>query len=656
MKTAFLGAGYISKFHASVRSDFDFVGAADLDLDRAKGLKAKNSFTSLKELLELHPEVVHILTPPDSHAEDILSVLKAGSHAFVEKPMCIKNEEASHIEEVSHTQNLKVGTNHNFLFYPVYEALKEAILIGELGEIDHITVTWQRELPHLFNFDNRHLILEIGSHLASIMIDLIGYPDTFTVEASDEIEGRFRRYLIIAYKGKTCIELRISLRQGMEERSIEVRGFGGKAKVDFDANTFILKRNSGFSLDFDRFLASRGEAISLHKQGFSTLSNYILGKFKLSKVKDPYSYSIENSIRTFYRNLPNIIDVRHASGPYVVKFCNAVADKLREPNKKVFSRTATHPKILVLGGSGFIGKALIKALNKPVRVMSRSRFEHENVQTLKGTLENEEDVKRALEGIDTVYHLARANVSTWDDYQRKEIDVNFKLAEILKQFPVKRVVYTGTIDSYYAGEGIINDQTPLDPYINERNFYARAKAESEKAFSNHVIVRPAIVIGEGASPFHFGVGQFSANGSICHLWGDGNNYLPLVLVEDVASGLILAGNIPNIEGQSFLLTSPPMITARDYIAALSKAMNLYIEIIPSSPFSYYSLDLVKWLVKTAIQHPNRKFPSYRDWKSRTQKALFDSSKAEQILGWMPTKDKKVLIEKGIILPAKELIL
>ena len=109
---------------------------------------------------------------------------------------------------------------------------------------------------------------------------------------------------------------------------------------------------------------------------------------------------------------------------------------------------------------------------------------------------------------------------------------------------VKRLIYTGTIDSYYAGKnaGTITEETPLDPTIARRNHYARAKAGAEVVLMDMhrtqalpvVIFRPGIVIGRGGDPFHFGVGRFTEG--ICEVWGDGNNTLPLRLVTDVAAG------------------------------------------------------------------------------------------------------------------------
>ena len=50
---------------------------------------------------------------------------------------------------------------------------------------------------------------------------------------------------------------------------------------------------------------------------------------------------------------------------------------------------------------------------------------------------------------------------------------------------VKRLIYTGTIASYYAGAkaGTITEQTPLDRDSRRRNYYARAKSAAVKPSS-----------------------------------------------------------------------------------------------------------------------------------------------------------------------------
>ena len=147
------------------------------------------------------------------------------------------------------------------------------------------------------------------------------------------------------------------------------------------------------------------------------------------------------------------------------------------------------------------------------------------------------------------------------------------------QIGVKRLIYTGTIDSYYAGShaGTITEKTPLDRNIKRRNYYARAKAAAEDVLTDMyrneglpaVIMRPGIVIGPGGNPFHWGVGKWSSEG-VVEIWGDGMNMLPLVLVSDVATGLVRAMEVQGIEGRSYNLVDVPMLSARDYIAELER--------------------------------------------------------------------------------------
>jgi nucleoside-diphosphate-sugar epimerase len=64
-------------------------------------------------------------------------------------------------------------------------------------------------------------------------------------------------------------------------------------------------------------------------------------------------------------------------------------------------------------------------------------------------------------------------------------------------------------------------------------------------------------------------------------------------------------------------------------------------------------DMLKWVVKVLVRHPERHLPSWRDWESRTAKAVFDCSKAKKILGWQPTADREIMTALGIQGPARE---
>jgi nucleoside-diphosphate-sugar epimerase len=129
----------------------------------------------------------------------------------------------------------------------------------------------------------------------------------------------------------------------------------------------------------------------------------------------------------------------------------------------------------------------------------------------------------------------------------------------------------------------------------------------------------------------------------------------LVLVEDVASALIAAIDKPGIEGCSFNLVGDPTMSAQEYLNELDRCGGFRIQRHSKSILQYYLGDLAKWTAKALLRVPDRQFPHYRSWESRTLKALFDCTQAKSVLGWRPVTDRDEFVRKGIAEPLAEFI-
>src|SRR5215831_6828755 len=113
LRIAFFGAGRHAQHHARAIlrcAGVELVAVADPS-DAAQAAMREivsgiKSFKTPEELLTAeHPDVVHIITPPASHAPLALAALRAGSHIYVEKPFTERVEDAEQILEDARAKN-----------------------------------------------------------------------------------------------------------------------------------------------------------------------------------------------------------------------------------------------------------------------------------------------------------------------------------------------------------------------------------------------------------------------------------------------------------------------------------------------------------------------------------------------------------------------
>lgn len=222
-------------------------------------------------------------------------------------------------------------------------------------------------------------------------------------------------------------------------------------------------------------------------------------------------------------------------------------------------------KVLVTGGSGFIGSALVKALVKDgdaVRVLdnnSRGTSLHREAEFVAGDIRDALAVSMAVRGVNEVIHLAYVNgTKTFYSDPDLVLDVAVKgivnVIDACRRHSVKRLTLASSSEVCRAKLVMPDETIPLvipDPH-NPRYSYSAGKIISEmmalhsKAFERLLIFRPFNIYGPGMADGHV-IPDFAAqlrqlNGKSpapFKILGNGGETRSFCYIDDLIDGVMI---------------------------------------------------------------------------------------------------------------------
>ena len=145
-------------------------------------------------------------------------------------------------------------------------------------------------------------------------------------------------------------------------------------------------------------------------------------------------------------------------------------------------------KMLVTGGGGFLGKAIVKLLvERGDTVRSFSRSEHPalaalGVEHCRGELGDAAAVMRAAEGCDAVFHVA-AKAGVWGPYEefyRANVIGTRHVVAACRRHGIRRLIYTSSPSVVFDGRDMegVDESVPYPRHFEA--FYPQTKAEAEQ--------------------------------------------------------------------------------------------------------------------------------------------------------------------------------
>jgi len=307
-------------------------------------------------------------------------------------------------------------------------------------------------------------------------------------------------------------------------------------------------------------------------------------------------------------------------------------------------------KVLVTGGTGFLGRNVVRRLldgGDSVRVLARSPLARAagrpaGAEEALGDLRDANSLRRAVEGMEAICHCA-AHVQTrgsWSEFEEVTIRGTERLLEAAHREGVKRFLHVSSLGVYgLNGKETITEESPFDDSEASRGHYTRSKVESERLVWKYsrehglpiTIIRPGVLYGPGRPPFVARV-CVPIGPKLRIALGRSQQRLPLVYVENAAEAICLALRNHRAIGRGYNIVDDG-IFQKEYLAQLRRAELSKARTVLLSPAPLYPLlSLFEQLCRTIGITP----PVSRHQFERALASLYyDTSRAREELGWSP---------------------
>lgn len=285
--------------------------------------------------------------------------------------------------------------------------------------------------------------------------------------------------------------------------------------------------------------------------------------------------------------------------------------------------------ILVTGGTGFIGQALIRHLvdmGMAVRTLLRPSAESPNlpkgvpVEAVICSLRDERGLRAAMKEIDVVVHLAGAErKGSQADLMGVDIEGTRTISTIAAAAGIERFVYLSHLGA---------DRASAYPLLK-----SKAIAESYIIHSGapYTIFRSAVVYGPGDQFTTELARLLRMSPGIFLLPGDGSTRIQPLWVEDVVTCIALAIEDPNTLNAIYSIGGPEYLTFREVVETVKTAAHIRRLMLPMP--QAYLRGLTVYMENSVKNFPLSIF--WQDYLAADRTCELDT--LPRLFGLMPTR-------------------
>jgi len=450
-------------------------------------------------LAAVAPDIVHVVTPPATHAFLARACLEAGASVYVEKPFALTIGEAESVLEIADLRRLRVCAAHQVLFQDSGRAYRRHLPM--IGAIVHV------ESFFSFRPVRRHAgggglstpvgqLIDILPHPVYLLLDALPAEGAARAEVTAldvSIEGEVRA---VIRRGRAFGVLVVSLNARPVESWLRAMGTNGMVEADFVLGNVIRHPGPGASAPAV-VLKPFSRAWQIGWGSFRSVLKLVFRRHKsypgLAELLDLFYGSIREGTEP---------PISAAEITDTVRICETVGERLHAVERIAEERAVVELRakearlpplngrgvVLLTGGTGMLGRSTARLLRAagwrvrvPVRRMLSPRDQLPGVEYVMTDLAGEVPGS-LLAGVETVLHLAAETAGNKADHERNTIQATRNLIDAMKRAGTRRLVNVSSVAVLKPSRfgRTLREDSPVDHGNLKRGPYVWAKAEAER--------------------------------------------------------------------------------------------------------------------------------------------------------------------------------
>ncbi|NNF41426.1 MAG: NAD-dependent epimerase/dehydratase family protein [Woeseiaceae bacterium] len=313
-------------------------------------------------------------------------------------------------------------------------------------------------------------------------------------------------------------------------------------------------------------------------------------------------------------------------------------------------------KVLVTGGTGFTGKALVRRLlDEGHAVVALDYKEGHKTEELRqwgakviiGSVTDARVVAEAIDGVDYVQHLAAAfrelNVPN-SYYEEVNVGGTRVVLEAARKAGVKKFVYCSTCGVH---GNVAHPPADENAPINAADYYQQTKYEAEPVVEEFnrqgltcTILRPAAIYGPGDPERFYMIYRRAVKGRF-PMFGSGKTLYHPLYIDNLVDALMLAMEPGAGDGEAFLIADDEYLSIEELVRKVFVSMGQEPNIAHYPIWPLIAAGHVFETVCKPFKITPPIFPRRVDWYR--QNRAFDITKARKLLGY----DPQVKLDEGL---------